>query len=228
MKISYLFSFDSGRFDRFDFSFHPVTLECLGDVPANPPEWTLLDNHRCPHCTVGEEWKPYCPLAVRIHDIVDRFSTMVSHEPVKVEVVTAERRYFCETTAQRGLSSMLGLIIPTSGCPHTAFFRPMARFHLPFSTEVETVYRSTSMYLLAQYFSRKEKGSCDEDFKGLKAIYKNLERMNLSLARRVRDASEADSSVNAVILLDLFAKTLTGVFGDILEELRQLFAGYLE
>ncbi len=227
MEISYLFNFDTGRSDRFDFAFQPETLEFLGDVPAKPPEWTLLENHKCPHCNVGDEWKPYCPLAIRIYGIVDRFNTMVSHEPVKVEVITAERRYYSETTAQRGLSSMLGLIIPASGCPHTAFFRPMSRFHLPFSTEEETIYRSTSMYLLAQYFIGRENRTADFDFKGLKTIYQNMEQVNLSLARRIRDASKADSSVNAVILLDLFAKTVTCVIEDSVEELRQLFTSYL-
>ena len=34
-----------------------------------------------------------------------------------------------------------GLIMATAGCPWTDRLRPMARFHLPFATEAETVYR---------------------------------------------------------------------------------------
>lgn len=228
MEISYLFTFQDRRKERFDFSFHPETLEFMSEVPRRPPEWTKLENQRCPNCTVGDKWKPYCPLAIRIHSIVDSFNTMVSHEPASVEVITKERRYYCDTTAQRGLSSMLGLIIPTSGCPHTAFFRPMARFHLPFSSEEETIYRSTSMFLLAQYFRYREQGKADIKLKGLKDIYKNMEQVNLALARRIRDASKADSSVNAVILLDLFAKTVNCVIEDSLDELRSFFSAYLD
>lgn len=228
MNITYLFSFSDGRAERFDFSFHPESLEIMDEIPEEPPEWVRLENNQCPNCNVGDDWKPYCPLAVRVHGIVARFNNMVSHEPVRVEVSTAERDYANQTTVQRGLSSMLGLLIPTSGCPHTAFFRPMARFHLPFSTEAETVYRSTSMYLLAQYFIEQEQGEGTFDFKGLKTIYRNVEQVNLSLARRIRAASKADSSVNAVILLDLFAKILTCVVRDCIEELRYLFTGYLK
>ena len=38
----------------------------------------------------------------------------------------------------------------TAGCPWTDRLRPMARFHLPFANEAETVYRSVSMYLLSR------------------------------------------------------------------------------
>jgi hypothetical protein len=33
--------------------------------------------------------------------------------------------------------------------------KPMARFHLPLASEEETIYRATTMYLLAQYFLRE-------------------------------------------------------------------------
>ena len=48
------------------------------------------------------------------------------------------------------MSSVLGLIMATAGCPWTDRFRPMARFHLPFASEAETVYRSVCMFLLAR------------------------------------------------------------------------------
>ncbi len=55
-----------------------------------------------------------------------------------------------ETTAQQAMSSVLGLIMATAGCPWTDRLRPMARFHLPFASEAETVYRSVCMFLLAR------------------------------------------------------------------------------
>jgi hypothetical protein len=42
--------------------------------------------------------------------------------------------------------------VATSGCRYTAYFKPMARFHLPFANEEETAYRAISMYLLSQRF----------------------------------------------------------------------------
>ena len=55
-----------------------------------------------------------------------------------------------ETSAQQAMSSVLGLIMATSGCPWTDRLRPMARFHLPFASEAETLYRSVGMFLLAR------------------------------------------------------------------------------
>ena len=56
----------------------------------------------------------------------------------------------------------------TSGCPHMDFFKPMARFHLPLANAEETVYRATSMYLLAQYFLQREGKEADMELEGLK------------------------------------------------------------
>lgn len=227
MRISYTFIFESGQAEKFDLEFDSDSWESTDHLPGEPPDWTLLDNNRCPHCTVDAGWKPYCPLAVRIHDVVDRFGERISHESVMVEVKAAGRTCIKKTSAQRGVSSLLGVIIPASGCPHTTFLRPMARFHLPFSTEEETVYRAISMYLLGQFFAhRAGQKHVDIQLNGLKEYYRNLEKVNVSLARRIRSVSTADSSINAVILLDFFAKTVSCVIEDNLEGLRKLFASY--
>ncbi len=57
---------------------------------------------------------------------------------------------YAETTAQQAMSSVLGLIMATAGCPWTDRLRPMARFHLPFASDAETLYRSISMFLLSR------------------------------------------------------------------------------
>lgn len=152
----------------------------------------------------------------------------MSYDKVRLEVTTPERTISKDTTAQIGISSLLGLIIATSACPHTGAFKPMARFHLPFSSEPETIYRATSMYLLAQYFLRKQGGEADLDLKGLTAIYRNIETVNKALASRLRAASEQDAAVNAIVLLDLFAKILPYTIDDSLDEINHLFSPFYD
>jgi hypothetical protein len=140
--------------------------------------------------------------------------------------MTAERFITQETTVQRGMSSLMGLVMATSGCPHMAFFKPMARFHLPFASAEETVYRATSMYLLAQYFLHKEGHPTDLDLTGLREIYNNIEIVNVAVAKRLRTATEADSAINAIILLDIYTKAIPVVIEESLEEIRYLFAPF--
>jgi hypothetical protein len=121
----------------------------------------------------------------------------------------------------------MGILIACSGCPLTGYFKPMARFHLPLASEAETIYRCTSMYLLAQYFRLQQHGTCDFTMKGLEQIYNNMQKVNVSLVERLRNAGRADSYVNAIIILDAYAKTMPYVIDDSLKEIRHLFAPYL-
>jgi hypothetical protein len=103
----------------------------------------------------------------------------------------------------------------------------MARFHLPLATVEETVYRATSTYLLAQYFLRKRGQDVDFEFEGLNKIYHDIQVVNTTIAKRLRTASETDSAVNALVLLDMFAKSLPHAVEKSLEEIRHLFTAFL-
>jgi hypothetical protein len=130
---------------------------------------------------------------------------------------------------QKGMGSLMGLLIATSGCPMTVFFRPMARFHLPFSTQDETIYRAASSYLLADYFRTKMTGGePDTDLKGLKEVYTKVHEMNSALAGRFRAAARTDSSVNALVHLDMFALMLPLQIERELKGLVDYFRPYLE
>ena len=50
--------------------------------------------------------------------------------------------------------------------------------------------------------------------------------LNKAVAERLRAATETDSSVNAIILLDVFAQALPFVIEESLEEIRYLFAPF--
>ena len=152
-------------------------------------------------------------------ELVKRFARLSSYDRMFVEVVTDVRIYRKKTSAQRGISSLMGLLIATSDCPLTDFFKPMARFHLPFATGEETIWRATSTYMLAQYFLGKQDGCTDLDMKGLNLIYHNIQKLNSALARRLRGACARDSTINAIIILDAFAQSLPFMIESSLEKI---------
>lgn len=188
--------------------------------PIRHGTWTKLDVHKCPNCPLDASASPYCPAATAIEPVVERFSELASYAEVSVQVETAERNYHVNTTLQRALSSLIGLQIAASGCPHTASLRPLAQFHLPFSTETETLYRVASSYFLAQYLHDTNRDGMGTD--GLRRIYAELQVINQNLSKRLRSAAPSDAAVNAIVLLDLFAKAVPDAIFDDLEQFRSL------
>lgn len=229
ITTQYRFTFSSQRREVIDIHLDAETLERIDTlIHSNDlPAWTRLEIHQCPHCPLRSETHSHCPLAACLADIITRFDGVVSYDELDVEVITAERRVLQHTTAQNAISSLMGLLCATSGCPHTAYFKPMARFHLPLASEQDTIFRATGMYLLAQYFLKNEGQAADMELAGLTKIYDILHTLNVHLAQRLRDATQTDSSINAVILLDMFANALPFVIEERLDEIRPMFAPYL-
>lgn len=59
-------------------------------------------------------------------------------------------------------------------------------------------------------------------------IKQNIQIVNSSTIDRLRGASKADSSANAIIILDMYARITPYVIEDALEDIRYLFAPYME
>ena len=228
MDVRYRLTFPDGSTAQVDVSLDDDTLDLRTPQPAGPaPAWTRLLHRQCTNCPLDPAQQPNCPLAVSIAPLVDVARDVVSFAECTAEVETPERTIRVETTMQRAIASLMGLLIATSGCPHTRLFRPMARFHLPFSSEEETIYRATSMYLLAQYFAARDGAAPDLAMAGLRRAYREIHTVNTHIAARLKEIIEKDASVNALIILDLFSKALPDTIEDQLEEIRYLFEPYL-
>ncbi|MDH3328668.1 MAG: hypothetical protein OEM01_05490 [Desulfobulbaceae bacterium] len=226
IKIRYCFDLKRERLEIFDIEIDAQTLELLNRPRHELPEWTRLEVHQCSHCPFTPDTHSHCPVAVCLSQVIGRFANVVSHNEIHLEVITDERTVSQETTAQKGISSLIGLLIVASGCPHAAYFKPMARFHLPLASEDETFYRATGMYLLAQYFLRREGKDHELGLEGLKEIYRNLHLLNTMIAGRIRIATDTDSSVNAVILLDMISSLVPLIMDEQLDKIRHLFDTY--
>lgn len=227
VDIQYIFTTENGVNESFEIKLDSQTLVLLNEFPNDLPEWTELSFHQCQNCPLNSIDQHTCPAAAHLSNIITSFEGLDSYDPVHVKIVIKERNISQDTTMQRGIGSLMGLILATCGCPLTSFFRPMARFHLPLASEDETIFRAVSMYLLAQYFVKQEGMSPDFELVGLKEIYQNTHIVNTALGERIRTATKTDSSVNAVIFLDMYAKTMPFVVNEAVDELRYLFIPYL-
>jgi len=199
-------------------TFRDDTFELVMDS-ADGPDWARLEFNKCANCTLTSA--KFCPSALGLSTFLPRFATKVSHEKTVVEVDMATRTIVSKTDFQAAMASLIGLVCATSGCPRTRFLRPMARFHLPFATDRETVFRALAANLLAQYVAAKVAGrEANFSLDQLKEAYGELSVVNSALAERLRSVAKRDAVLNAVIILDLFAQiapeNIDGGFEDIL------------
>ncbi|HEX9803022.1 MAG TPA: hypothetical protein VGB35_07190 [Gammaproteobacteria bacterium] len=228
ISYQYRFRFKGGREEVFDIRLDSVTLEPLDPVPDNPPEWVRLEYHKCSHCTLDSLEEFFCPLALRLLPLAERMGDVVSIDNVDVTVTLDERTVTRSATAQEGISALMGIITATSGCPHTVFFKPMARFHLPFANTEETFYRAASMYMLGQYYRWQAGKSVDMELEGLLYFYSQVAEVNVGIANRLRAEQREDGTVNAIVLLDMFVKSMPVQIEETLKELEPLFRPYVD
>ena len=226
ITIKYCFTFKDGSQQVFNLQLDAQKLELLGNTQESLPLWTKLDFHQCPNCSITTRTHSHCPMAVGLVKIVMFFNGFQSHDEVHLDVFAERRIISQDTTVQKGVSSLMGLIIATSGCPRADFFRPMAWYHMPLASVEETIFRAASTYLLMQYFFKKEGKNADLELEGLRNIYQNMHTVNVAVKGRLQAATETDSSLNAVILLDLFAQALPLAIDKSLSDLRNIFAPY--
>jgi hypothetical protein len=223
-RIRYRFDLPDGSKKTFDFLFDPVSFRLTNAPPANPPFWTELGFNQCANCPLKAAIQPHCPAALQMVGGIDELKALVSHDTVNVTVFQDERRVSAVTTAQTALSSVFGLIMATSGCPWTDHLRPMARFHLPFASVAETVYRSVSMYALARLAWN---GSAETpSFGPLRELYRQLHVVNRDMSRRLGAAAQSDPARNAVALLDAFATLLPDALEKSLQDIAPLFTAW--
>jgi len=230
LTITYEFEFQNGEKFVYPLKLDKETVSLISDRKAPLPPWTKLEHFQCVVCPLLKEKEPYCPIAVNIADLIEHFKDIQSTEHVQITVYTEERTYRKEAPAQKGLSSIFGIIMATSNCPIMNFLKPMARYHLPFSTDEETIIRSVSMYLLSQYFIAKKKEQPDLSLDHLDHAYSMVQKVNRGICNRISSVvreskSQGDAVNNAVIILDAFSHLLKIEIEQKLDSFATLFEG---
>lgn len=211
--ITYHFRLGDGRTEQVGLSFDTaMRLDQRAETP-----WTSLASHRCGHCPLPAE-SGHCPFATGLAPFAERFDDFFSYDRVEIAVVTDQRTIVAERALQHGLASLIGLVGATSGCPHLEFFRPMARFHLPFASEEETLVRAFGMHLLGDWVAGRPLGLDD-----LMTSYDAAAQVNREMAERLRAVCRRDAAVNALITLDTVAQAIPYVIDEKLAELAYIF-----
>lgn len=225
----YKFTFGDGVEKEFTVKLDNRTLNLIQPEKQSYPKWTELKHFKCPNCSLDEARHKFCPVAVNLVNLGDFFSSSISYEEVDVVIETEARRYTKHTTLQKGLSSLIGIYMVTSGCPVMEKLKPMVRYHLPFATIEETKYRVISMYLLAQYFLFKRGKQPDWELKELVKIYDDIRIVNKNLCKRFTDIGIEDASLNALVSLNCFADSVTfSIDKDLLDEIELIFDAYFQ
>ncbi len=228
VQINYRFIFKNGEEREFPITFNRYSLNLASKGNKKIYQWAELNFCRCPVCTLNEKQYQYCPIALNMIDLVEFFKGATSHEMVDIVIETRERNYTKHTSLQRGLSSLIGIYMVTTGCPTMEKLKPMVLFHLPFASDEETRYRAISMYLMAQYFKYKKGQAPDWDLTDLVKIYDEISILNKHFCERLRNFQVEDASLNAVIILDCFANSVIfSISKNGMNELELLFSGYL-
>jgi hypothetical protein len=223
VKITYVFRFPDKTKVSYLVEMDEQTMTFLPPPDRALPDWTRLENQQCVHCPLDPQTTPHCPIAANLAHIVEFFKNKVSYDAVTVQVTTEQRTYLKAVSVQDGIFSIFGLIMPLSGCPYLSFLKPMARFHLPFSTSQETIVRSISMYLLRQYFVTKNGGQPDLNLKQLEVKYGEIQQVNEGIIKRIRTMAKRDADVNAMIILHSFSDLLNTEISNDLSSLAYIF-----
>ncbi len=224
LNYKYIFECSNGFQKIFEVKIHKDTLLLENPPAENLPEWTKLKNFKCPNCPLNESEHEYCPVAINLNRIIFFFQDVPSFQKVKITVVSPERNYVKSADVQTGVSSLLGLTMASSGCPIVGKLKSLVKFHLPFATIEETEIKIFSMYLLYQYFIMKKGEEPDWEMKKLNELYNDIMILNKNVAEKIAEVENKDASINAVVVLNNFADSVTfGLDMDALEHLEKLF-----
>lgn len=222
--ITYELAYADGSVWTFELVIDQRTLLLVNFDATCTPGWARLEFKQCTCCPLSEAKHPYCPVAVNIAELIDNFKARMSTDQCRARCITPERMYLKETiSVQKALSSILGIVMATSGCPVMAFYKPMAFFHLPFATTMETLFRSASMYLLREYFEYRRGGTPDLEMKDLGKQMEKVGMVNQGILARIRSVAEKDADANAIIILDSFSSFVSLAVEDKLSSLSFLF-----
>ncbi|PWT91159.1 MAG: hypothetical protein C5B54_05840 [Acidobacteria bacterium] len=229
LTFRYKFNFENGVAKEFAVELDKTTLGLINQPREDHPDWTKLEFNKCPNCPLDSKVHPHCPIAINISDLIAFFKDLISYEKTYMAIETDSRTYIGKVSLQEGIKSLIGLYMVSSGCPVMDKLRPMVLIHAPFPTLRESIYKLISMYLLAQYFAKREGKEPDWSLKRLIELCNDIQVVNRSFFKRVREVKVKDASLNALVALDSFAVyTASSIEDDNLDEIRALFKAFLE
>jgi hypothetical protein len=228
-QLRYRFKRKNGETREFTVDLQLPELVIVPPRGAPMEDWTRLDHCQCTHCPLPSAPHAHCPVALNLAPVIAVFKDCLSHEAAEVEVLTETRAYTKTVDLQTGISALMGLIMVTSGCPVMDKLRPMGATHLPFATVDETLFRSVSTYLLAQYLRARRGESADWELRNFASIYEAVGELNRCFKKRLESIIMKDANLNALTQLDCFGMfSALGLEDGSLDGLEPMFASHLK
>ncbi len=228
LKITYEFELNSGVAKKFDIVLNKETLALIREKSEAPPEWARLEFKQCSNCPLNTTLTPYCPIAANLAGIVREFKDVTGPDKATVMVHVKERAYFKTCSILEGLSPLLGIVMTTSGCPIMEPLKPMVRYHLPFASLDETVFRMMSMFLMAQFIRSRSGKKPEWSLDGLSRIYEEVKKLNKDFGLRMRAAAKSDANIHALVKLNVFAVMMPIEAEKMMKEITPSFSSYLK
>ena len=205
-KLRVTYSVEKPGGEVVEFAIRLDEQGLLEDLPANGPAWTQMNAGRCANCTVEGA---ACRAALAIVPVVEAFIDIDSLQQVRARACLPNYTAEIRAPISHVMSSIMALSMAGSGCPKIAPFRGMAIFHQPFATLEETVVRAAGFMLLGRWAHGTL--AHEDPFAPLIDAWQQLEQVNMHISRSLRGHCAADSALNGLVNLDMFAKA--GVFG---------------
>lgn len=227
LKITYEFKLSGGIEKKTALSLNRETLALIREKLDSPPDWARLEFQQCSNCPLNTTLTAYCPIASNLSGIVHEFGDVTGPDRATVSVLVKERAYVKVCSLQEGLSPLLGIIMTTSGCPIMEPLKPMVRYHLPFASLDETVYRMISIYLMAQFIRSRSGKKPEWTLDGLSRIYGEVKKLNKDFGVRMRAAAKSDANIHALVKLNVFAVMVPIEAEKTLQEITVSFSSYL-
>ena len=228
IRITYEFKLTSGVEKNFDIFLNKETLALIREKEDAPPEWARLEFQQCSICPLNTTLTRYCPIAANLSGIAREFRDVTGPDKATVIVHVKERAYFKTCSILEGLSPLLGIIMTTSGCPIMEPLKPAVRYHLPFASLDETVFRMMSMFLMAQFIRSRSGKKPEWTLDGLSRIYEEVKKLNRDFGLRMRAAAESDANIHALVKLNVFAVMMPVEAEKTLKEITPSFSSYLK
>ncbi len=224
----YRFAFEDKTEKKFIVRLDYQTLDLIENKHYKYPDWGLLENFKCPNCTLDSEKNTYCPVIIQIADVIEEFRNSESMEIVDVYIDSESGQFYKKTSLHDGIKALIGILMVSTGCPILSKLKPMVRIHLPFANLRERKYRVLTMYLLAQYFVEKWGGEPDWNFNDLVNIFNDVSTLNRYFCDKLNKMLVKDATINAIISLDAFAfYTSMHITKNMLNVLEDSFKPYL-
>jgi hypothetical protein len=187
---------------------------------AMPADWTKLDFHKCPCCTL--QVGGYCPAALSLEETL-----LCLREHKSFEIVTAsamdpeERTTSVKWPLQKVGAAFVQIAVFCSGCPVGSRFRPMLRDLRVFATS-----RELSKHLVYKHLLQ-HKGDAAASTQAIAEALTPLHEVFSHLFKRLQHVpmeANQDAIPNSIVLMHsmtMHLETMVGkLIAEIMEELR--------